>query len=152
MHDYDIQTTLDDLGRTFEDFKKVNEERLISLEKKGHVDPIVQEKMEHLENHLDQAEKRLKQMEAFACRPQLEMGTQPVCNHTHAFMDYIRKGLDSPLQAFEQKVLRRHLIVMGVIWCLLWFTIVCMPHFKQHLSCGDCPTFERFQALPLKCL
>ncbi|OJW50637.1 MAG: hypothetical protein BGO67_05685 [Alphaproteobacteria bacterium 41-28] len=105
MHDYDIQTTLDDLGRTFEDFKKVNEERLTSLEKKGHVDPIVQEKMERLENQMDQAEKRLKQMEAHACRPQLELDTQPVCGHTHAFMDYIRKGLDSPLQAYEQKSL-----------------------------------------------
>ncbi|HUX80098.1 MAG TPA: phage major capsid protein [Alphaproteobacteria bacterium] len=105
MHDYDIQTTLDDLARTFEEFKKANEERLSDLEKKGHVDPLVQEKMGHLETHLDHAEKRLKQMEAFSSRPQLEVGVEPSCNHTHAFMDYIRKGLESPLHVFEQKSL-----------------------------------------------
>ena len=45
MHDYDIQTTVDDLARTFEEFKGTNNERLASLEKKGHEDPYLQEKL-----------------------------------------------------------------------------------------------------------
>ena len=105
MHDYDIQTTSDDLAQTFEEFKKVNEEHLTKLEKKDHVDPILQEKMERLENHLDQAERRLKQMEAQKSRPLLELDMEPLSNHTHAFMDYIRKGLDTPLHVYEQKSL-----------------------------------------------
>ncbi len=105
MHDYDTQTTLDDLARTFEEFKKVNEGRLIHHEQKGQVDPLVQEKMEHLENHLEKAEKRLNQMEIRSSRPQLALGTESFCHHTHAFMDYVRKGLDTPLQVYEQKSL-----------------------------------------------
>jgi len=105
MHDYDIQITLDDLARTFEEFKKVNEERLVSLEKTDHVDPLLQEKMVRLDTSLDQAERRLKQMEAVASRPQLETGAEPFCHHTRAFMEYIRKGLDTPLLDFERKSL-----------------------------------------------
>ncbi len=105
MHDYDVQITLNDLARTFEEFKSVNEDRLNSLEKKGHVDSDLQEKMERLENHLDQAENRLKQMDALASRPQLETDPDFFCSHSRAFMDYIRKGLEPPLHQYEQKSL-----------------------------------------------
>lgn len=105
MHDYDIQTTLDDLARTFEAFKDANEERLTNLEKKGHVDPEVQEKMARLETSLDQAERRFKQMEAFTNRPQLETNAEPICGHNRAFLDYLRKGLDAPLHDYERKSL-----------------------------------------------
>ena len=105
MHDYELQTTLDDMARTFEDFKKVNEERLTLLEKKGFDDPSLQEKMARLDTHLDQAEKRLKQMEALKNRPALDTQTDPFHGHAHAFMDYVRKGLDAPLQDHERKSL-----------------------------------------------
>src|ERR1700722_18700808 len=103
MHDYDIQITLDDLARTFEEFKKINEERLTSLEKKDHVDPLLQEKMARLEGHLDQAELRLKQMEILNNRPPLESNPEFFCTHKRVFMDYIRKGLDAPLYDYERK-------------------------------------------------
>lgn len=105
MHDYDMQTTLDTLAQTFEDFKKVNDERLECLEKKGHEDPYLQEKMERLEIHMDQAEKRLKQMDVFSRRPHLETASEPFSGHTAAFMDYIRKGLETSLYDYEQKSL-----------------------------------------------
>lgn len=105
MHDYDIQTTLDDLARTFEEFKKTNEERLGGLEKKGHVDPLVEEKMERIETSLDQAERRLKKMEILGARPSVETHDQPFSGHQHAFVDYIRKGLDAPLHDYERKSL-----------------------------------------------
>ncbi|MBS0272708.1 MAG: phage major capsid protein [Proteobacteria bacterium] len=104
MHDYDIQKTFEDLSRTFEEFKKVNEERLTSLENKGHVDTDLHQKLERLQNHLDQSEQRVKQMEAQIHRPHLEP-PEPFCTHIHAFMDYIRKGLDTPLLNYEQKSL-----------------------------------------------
>lgn len=105
MHDYDMQTTLDDLAQTFEYFKATHEERLTSLEKKNNCDPLVQQKLDHLENHLDQAEKKLKQIEIRAQRPEFEASAEPFCGHTYAFMDYIRKGLDSSLRDYEQKSL-----------------------------------------------
>lgn len=104
MHDYDIQTTVDDLARTFEEFKETNNERLANLEKKGHEDPHLQEKLTKIENSMDLSEKRLKQMEAFTHRPYHETQS-PLGGHSNAFMDYIRKGLDSPLYDYERKSL-----------------------------------------------
>lgn len=105
MHDYDIQTTLDDLARTFEEFKATNDERLKGLEKKNLDDPLYQEKLRKIENSLDQSERRLKQMEALKGRPQLETQDQPSPGHNRAFMDYVRKGHDAPLYDFERKSL-----------------------------------------------
>jgi len=105
MHDYDIQTTLEDLSRTFEEFKKTNDDRLVHLERKGHADPYLQEKMDKLENYLDQAERRLKQMEALHHRPSTEAKAEVSSGHHHAFMEYIRKGFDTPLLDFERKSL-----------------------------------------------
>lgn len=103
MHDYDIQTTVDDLARTFETFKETNNERLTGLEKKGYEDPYLQEKLKKIENSLDQSERRLKQMEALQGRPQYETGSEPLSGHNRAFMDYVRKGLDGPLYDYERK-------------------------------------------------
>lgn len=105
MHDYDIQTTVDDLARTFEAFKGTNNERLAILEKKGYEDPYVQEKLKKIENSLDQSERRLKQMEALQVRPYHETASEPLLGYNRAFMDYVRKGLDSPLYDYERKSL-----------------------------------------------
>jgi HK97 family phage major capsid protein len=105
MHDYDIQTNINELARTFEEFKSTQDERLNLLEKKGISDPLMEEKLSRIETSLDQSEKRLKQMEAQRIRPQVETSSEPFCHHQRAFMDYIRKGLDAPLHHFEQKAL-----------------------------------------------
>ncbi len=105
MHDYDIQTTLNDLTSTFEELKRTNEDRLSFLEKKGHEDSYLQEKLIKLESSLDQAEKRLKQMEALGSRPSTETASEPFCGHHNAFMEYVRKGFDAPLLDYERKSL-----------------------------------------------
>ncbi len=105
MHDYDTQTILDDLAKTFEEYKRTNEERLVYLEKSNHEDSSLQEKMERLQNQLDQTEGRLQQLDVVVHRPALDNHADPFPNHTHAFMDYIRKGLDTPLHHYEQKSL-----------------------------------------------
>jgi HK97 family phage major capsid protein len=105
MHDYDIQTTVDDLARTFEEFKTTNNERIKGLEQKSHEDPYLQEKLKKLESSLDQSERRLKQMEVLTNRPHHETQDQPLVGHSRAFMDYVRKGLDAPLHEYERKSL-----------------------------------------------
>jgi HK97 family phage major capsid protein len=105
MHDYDNQTTVDDLARTFEEFKGANEERLTLLEKSSQEDFTLQEKMQNLESSLDQAERRLKKMETLTRRPLFETDREPFCGHHNAFMGYIRKGLDAPLYDYERKSL-----------------------------------------------
>ncbi len=105
MHDYDIQTPLDDLARTFEEFKSTNNERLAVLEKGRSQDPLDEEKMARLEVSLENTEKRLKQMEVLLSRPAVETTRESYLGHAHAFMEYIRKGVDHSLHGYEQKAL-----------------------------------------------
>ena len=44
----DIKQVIDELGSTFEDFKKENKSRLDEIEKKGHADPILEEKVDKM--------------------------------------------------------------------------------------------------------
>lgn len=105
MYDYDIQTTLTDLNRTFEEFKAANNSRLETLEKQKPLDPLERDKLDRLEASLTEAETRLKQIEAQKVRPLMETKEDSFCPHTRAFMDYIRKGLDAPLHIYETKAL-----------------------------------------------
>ncbi len=105
MHDYDVQNTLDDLARTFEEYKSTQDNRLANLERNRPVDALDEEKLARLDASLETAEKRLKQMDAFASRPPVETSADLFSNHQHAFMDYIRKGLDTPLHLYEKKAL-----------------------------------------------
>jgi HK97 family phage major capsid protein len=105
MHEYDVQTTLQDLSRTFEEFKSVNNQRLHAIENKKRIDPLEEEKMTRLEEGLESAEKRLKQIQAFSSRPSVETTEIPFCAYTDAFVGYIRKGLDAPLHGYERKAL-----------------------------------------------
>ena len=105
MHDYDIQTPLDDFARTFEEFKSTNNERIEALEKGLPQDSLEEEKMARLEISLEKAEKRLKQMEVLLSRPAVETTRESYSGHANAFMEYIRKGLDHSLHGYEQKAL-----------------------------------------------
>ena len=105
MHDYDIQTTINDLAHTFEEFKKLNEERLSQLENKQMEAPDFHSKMEKLQGAMDQAELRLKKMEAHNFRPPVETTTDSICKHTNAFLDYVRKGAETSLHDYETKSL-----------------------------------------------
>ena len=40
----EVKTVLDELGSKFEDFKSENKTRLDEIEKKGHADPLLQDK------------------------------------------------------------------------------------------------------------
>ncbi|MDI9635436.1 phage major capsid protein [Geitlerinema splendidum] len=105
MHDYDIQTTFNDLAHTFEEFKKLNEERLSHLESQHMDTSDFQSKMERLQETMDQAELRLKKMEVHNLRPLLETTTDSTCQHTNAFLDYVRKGTETSLHNYETKSL-----------------------------------------------
>ena len=44
----EIKEVLDELGSKFEEFKKENKTRLDEIEKKGHADPLQQEKVDKM--------------------------------------------------------------------------------------------------------
>jgi HK97 family phage major capsid protein len=105
MHDYDVQTTFSDLAHTFEEFKKLNDERLSNLENKHMDTSDFNNKMDRLQEAMDQSELRLKKMEAHNFRPLVETTTDSTCQHTTAFLDYVRKGSEISLHNYETKSL-----------------------------------------------
>ena len=53
MDNNEVKSAIDTLGKTFESFKKTNDERLKQVEAKGTADPITEEKLSKIEKELD---------------------------------------------------------------------------------------------------
>ncbi len=92
----------DDFMYAFEDFKKTNDDRLDQLENRKSVDILTEEKLERINNALDE-------LSIKAARPQLGTAA-PALNvqaaqHKSAFEGYVRKGAADGLQALEAKSL-----------------------------------------------
>ena len=51
-----VKEAIDSLGRTFEEFKHTNDERLAQIEAKGSADVITDEKLDRIEVDLDKIE------------------------------------------------------------------------------------------------
>ena len=83
----EIKPILEDLGKSFHDFKQENDARLTEIEKKGHADPLLQEKVDKLseevaknaelkqtvemqQKNLDAAEEKLSKLESTLARPE----------------------------------------------------------------------------------
>ena len=116
----DIKTAIQDLGETFSEFKKVNDERLEKLDKGESVAELDQ-KMANIESKLntleevnqklvaaEQSQKNLQEtVEKFGTRltrPNSGMDTKAVDEYMGAWDSYCRKGLEG-LDAMEKKAL-----------------------------------------------
>jgi HK97 family phage major capsid protein len=67
-----IATTLDAIGRTFEEYKAANDARLKEIDKRGAADPLLTEKLGRMDGALDELaeiKKRLEAAETRAARP-----------------------------------------------------------------------------------
>lgn len=116
----DIKTAIQDLGETFSEFKKVNDERLEKLDKGESVAELDQ-KMANIESKLntleevnqklvaaEQSQKNLQEtvekFETRLTRPNSGMDTKTVDEYMGAWDSYCRKGLEG-LDAMEKKAL-----------------------------------------------
>ena len=52
----ELKECIDNTGKAFEEFKNTYDEKLTALEKKGSVDPLVDEKLKKIEGTLDSLE------------------------------------------------------------------------------------------------
>src|SRR5579871_4661177 len=97
-----IREAVDGLNQAFSEFKLANDQRLTQLETKGAVDPLVDEKVNRLNDMVEKAQSRLNQLETAANRP-LFSGAIETENtgEKAAFFSYVRKGLEG----IEQKSL-----------------------------------------------
>jgi len=116
----DIKNAINDLGQTFNEFKKVNDQRLESIEK-GEGTAYVDEKMTKLEAKMDSYEdmnqklttaeanaenikSRLDELQTVVTRPNSGFESKQVDEYVNAFEAYCRKGLEG-LDGAEKKAL-----------------------------------------------
>lgn len=118
MHDYDVQTTLQDLGKAFEEFKSTQDIRLKHLETDSQAPADLEEKLDKLEKTIEATEQRLDTLQASKLRPQISPPNEENSHENTQFDQYIRKGLLDPM---EQKTLSSdpddeggHLVPTGV--------------------------------------
>lgn len=116
----DIKSAVQDIGTAFEEFKKVNDERLEKLEK-GESTAYVDEKLAKMEAKMDSYEdinqkltiaeanaenikSQLEKLETVVKRPNSGFESKQVDEYMEAFDKYCRKGLEG-LDAMEKKAL-----------------------------------------------
>tara|TARA_R100000655_G_scaffold40580_2_gene76309 strand:- start:9113 stop:10324 length:1212 start_codon:yes stop_codon:yes gene_type:complete len=104
----EIKEVLDELGSKFEEFKAENKTRLEEIEKKGHADPLQQEKVDKMsediaslaevkqtaelqQKNLEEAKEKIEKLEAVIARPS-GVKSEDVDVRTKAFGDWLRKG------------------------------------------------------------
>tara|TARA_R110002020_G_scaffold136773_1_gene305284 strand:- start:928 stop:2142 length:1215 start_codon:yes stop_codon:yes gene_type:complete len=116
----DIKNAISDLGQTFNEFKKVNDERLENIEK-GESTAYNEEKLSKLEAKLDsfeevnqkltlaeanaeQIKEQVSKIETMVTRPDSGFESKQVDEYLNAFDKYCRKGLEG-LVDVEKKAL-----------------------------------------------
>lgn len=108
----ELKEVIETLGKDFEEFKQANDSRMKEIEKKGHADIVLEEKVDKISKalgDLDSIKKQIEQIEIRQARPLLNGET--VANpdkaaHRKAFVDgYMRKGHDIGLRDLECKAL-----------------------------------------------
>jgi len=116
----DIKNAISDLGQTFNEFKKVNDERLENIEK-GESTAANEEKLAKIEAKLDsyeemnqklttaaanaeQIKEQVSKIETMVTRPDSGFESKQVDEYLNAFDRYCRKGLEG-LQPDEKKAL-----------------------------------------------
>lgn len=105
-----ITRRVEELGKTWEQFKSVNDRRLAEIEKKGSADPLTEEHLRNVNNALEQYKSRLDQVETSMVRPAagIEYSGLSVSEnreHKQAFCRYLRKGAEEDLAFLERKAL-----------------------------------------------
>ena len=110
MTTYDVKQAVDSLGRTFAEFRAANDEALRQKADRGTSDPITEHKIERINDELDTLRDRIDRTQAaLNRRVGHAVGTRRADDvpdeHKSAFDDYVRKGNEASLAAFERKAL-----------------------------------------------
>jgi len=104
----EVKTVLDELGSKFETFKSENKTRLDEIEKKGHADPLLQDKVDKMsddiaklaevkqaheiqQKNLEEATAKIESLETVLARPNAS-ASKDVDIQTKAFGEWLRKG------------------------------------------------------------
>ena len=117
----ELKECIEGMGKAFEEFKSTNDAKIAELEKKGSVDPLVEEKLKNIETTLDKWEdvnqkatkihleqkavaEKVANLETMMKRPNSGFNNEDIDAKAVAYDKYLRKGKDS-LDEMEKKVL-----------------------------------------------
>lgn len=108
----EVKAAIEDLGRTFEAFKKANDTELAEIKRKGHGDPLLASQVEKLNAELarvNEVKERLDELEKKANRLNAGGGgadqDAAQVEHKAAFNSFVRKGHEDGLRDLERKAL-----------------------------------------------
>ena len=106
--DRESAEAFDDLQHTFEVFKETNDLRLAEIEQRMAGDPLTEDKLDRINQAIDEQRRLVDELVMKASRPQL--GGSPATSaaamqHKSAFEGYVRHGQDAGLRALEHKAL-----------------------------------------------
>lgn len=96
-----IREAVDTLHQAFQEFKDANDQRLAQLETKGRLDPLVDEKVNRLNELVEKAQNRMTRLETAVQRPNVATTFEHDTGDKAAFFSYVRKGMEG----IEQKSL-----------------------------------------------
>lgn len=116
-----VKTAVEAMAGAFEEFKKVNDDRLAQIEAKGSADPVVEEKLAKIESDLDRFESvnqkltqqqkhsegfeaKLNEIETMLKRPANGMEAKDVDLSLKAWDSFMRKG-EANMDEMERKAL-----------------------------------------------
>jgi HK97 family phage major capsid protein len=108
----EVKAVLDELGSKFEDFKHENKQRLDEIEKKGHADPLLQEKVDKMtddisklaeikqsheiqQKNLEEATAKIDNLETVISRPEVRE-SKDIDHKKEVFNTWLRKGEVDP--------------------------------------------------------
>lgn len=92
----DLTKKMEDLGQAFADFKKANDSRLQDIEKKGYAPADVEEKVDTLNDRIEEIQGSIKAVQTAMARPnqgEVESTEGKQSAYSKAFKSYLRKGL-----------------------------------------------------------
>ena len=104
----ELKETIESIGRAFEQFKAENDARLKEIEKKGHADPLLAEKVEKINaeiSAISDLKKHIEAVDKAVSRSILPGGgsgeTQVKADHKAGFEKFFRKGTEAGLRDLE---------------------------------------------------
>jgi HK97 family phage major capsid protein len=105
-----LQDLLEKQGKALEEFKAAND-KLLEAKAEGKAVTDLQAKVEKINSEITQLGKDISEVAKKQNRPQIESGqtklTDEQLEHRSAFMNFMRKGVDTGLSDLERKALQR---------------------------------------------
>ena len=106
----DVALAFDDFSRTFEAFRRSNDERMAEIETRLSADVVTEEKLARIDAALDESKRRLDRVQMDARRPALggaasERPDPARTEHKAAFDLYVRAGESTGLKTLETRAL-----------------------------------------------